>query len=299
MDFILGGQIFILLILEFAVINLSRQGWKERRNPIDFATFLISIFTLLDVLYDVYHFIIVEFNLLNGQHFNVIGDVNLGEIFRFVVLSLYLWLILYVMEWKRFYLFPTMGVFFIILIGVALDDYNLMAYAAFVAIVIGDIFLVRNAVKNNHGLSFALALLSIFYIIPQLFSLDYEYYNLMFYTLRWLAQIILLLGINGWLDDKIFFDRKKAKAIKNTWISSMVEHEETDLILAPKELSINCPYCQQTTTVQIPSEIIRMRSANTLGIAEHIISDTKCGHAVTIYIDRAFAMFGYKPIPQT
>jgi hypothetical protein len=217
------ASIFILIlngivaITALAAVLVTILYWKEHQNPIDKGTVLI-VFS--GVTSTIFGFIMSVISTALGQPEVIrlyIGGLQVNYIFLALAGGVYYWFLAYLLKLKKFYLPPFILVFWVCTYIVITGQTPVLWMFMLIATVLAFSFLIKNAVVNKNGISFALAVFSLINVFN-----GFNKIQILFFIIQILSYTNILLGVNGFYDDKIFFDRKERKQIQSTWISRKI-----------------------------------------------------------------------------
>lgn len=208
-------QIFTICFGMYTLAIIYKQ-WKKKKNPVDLAVFIL-MFTLFQI-----RAIAIIFDQLGSYGIDAyaylkIGNLSLLDVIYMTYGVVFGWFILYLYDFKRLYTLPVVcGVFIEAYIYVEDDRVPHNMFITYIALAAAIILLV-NGIKNKNGISFGI-------FLGTMVGIPEFYLGLWWFTL--IAPVIIftciLLGVTGWYDEKIFYDRAKRKQMQNTWISRVV-----------------------------------------------------------------------------
>jgi hypothetical protein len=135
--------------------------------------------------------------------------------------AVYFWFLLNLLEAKRWYSLPFVASFYLIIYGYFTPSPLLIQIYIAITFIPGSIALVINAIKRKHGLSFSIGVSVVLFMFTEAF-ISPQFFAI-YYSLEYVLLIVLLLGVNGWWDRKVFYDREYTNKIKNTWIAHLIE----------------------------------------------------------------------------
>lgn len=207
---------FICLFTGVVLLRYTLKVRKENKNPIDLALFFLILALFFIRLNGLFSGILSIFGV-DIQLFLGIDSLGLSDILYIIYGVILGWFVLFIYELKRLYSLPFVtGIFIEYYIVFTNDRTPQIFFITFIAVISSLVFL-WNAIKNKNGSSFSIVLASMV-IIPE-FYLNFWWLSIMMTILVFWS---FYLGISGWWDEKIFFDRNKRKMIQNTWIARTV-----------------------------------------------------------------------------
>ncbi|UYP48259.1 hypothetical protein NEF87_004544 [Candidatus Lokiarchaeum ossiferum] len=197
----------------FIGIYLAIKQWKKYKNPADIFVVLINLLAVGAVLFSAFTFLLIGYFPEINLAFKI-GNLPIEWIFKIGISMMYMIFMVYLLEWKFLYTVPFIVGLYFFLYGFHTGNENILnIYLG--TIIFSAIWLIYNAIKNRSGLSLGLFIVAVFYAISTLIS-DFLF---LYYLFRYLMSISLILGINGWFEEKILYNRKEEKKIQNTWIA--------------------------------------------------------------------------------
>lgn len=213
---VFGGNIAAVIIGIIVLIYIFKV-WKQNKNPIDFATFvlvsallLIRFFRALDDLFGMFEIDITPY--LSVQYLSIFDVLYMiyGVVFG--------WFILFIYGFKRSYTLPYVAGFFLEMYIMVTD--NRVPHNVFVTLIVlaASGILLVNAIKNHSGISFSIVLGAVIGVLE--FYIEVWWLT---FALPFIVFIVLYTGVNGWWDEHVFYDRNKRKEIQNSWISKVVK----------------------------------------------------------------------------
>ena len=211
---ILNGVVALTALTAVLVTYLY---WKEHKNPIDKGTVLIVFSGAASTIFG---FIMTLISYAFGESEVIriyIGGIQVNYILLALAGGVYYWFLAYLLGLKKFYLPPFVMVFWVVTYIVITGQTPILWMFMLIATVLAFSFLIRNAVVNKNGISFSLAI----FALVNVFN-GFNRIEVLFYIIQVVNYANILLGVNGWYEDKVFYSRKERKQIQNTWISRKI-----------------------------------------------------------------------------
>lgn len=217
-------NVYIIMILESIHIILmgiilfykARKLLKEK-NLLDLAFLWVLVLTTVLVVYNAYVNIRYTFGFSERVF---IGQIELSIVIGILASAPYFWFLLNLVQFKRLFSLPFVLAFFIVIYGYYKPADMLFSVYIATTFIPGSIALIINAIKRKHGLSFSIGISVVMYLFTQAFISPQLF--ILYYVLQYSLLCVLLLGVTGYWDRKIFFDREYQEKIKNTWISHRI-----------------------------------------------------------------------------
>ncbi len=200
-DFIMNIMIVLGAISAYA-------NWKEHKNDIDRAilVFLMAYGMTL---------------IINSPLYDFPPLIGALEIMWYIIVfcaSIYLWLYLYIYGRKRLYSAPVIIGAFLLIHGFIAGSDGLIYIYLLISFGIISPSLMIKGYKNKSGLLFSIGYFGMSVMISSFVS-DFIFID---FPIRFFQLLIIILGEIGWLDDKIFYEKKERQKIQNTWLASRI-----------------------------------------------------------------------------
>ncbi|MHA1111841.1 MAG: hypothetical protein ACTSRE_12110 [Promethearchaeota archaeon] len=206
------------IILMSIILFLKVKKFLKERNILDFAIMWVLFLTAGLVVYNAY--LNVAFALGRPDSQIYLGNWELGSFIGIMASAPYCWFLLNLIEAKKIYTLPFVATFYVEVYGF-FESTPLFHQIYIVALFIpGSIALLVYAIKRKHGLSFAIGLSVVMFLFTDTFISP----NLIaiYYSLEYVVMIVLLLGVTGWWDSKVFYDRNYRAEISTSWIAGRI-----------------------------------------------------------------------------
>ncbi len=218
-------NIFIIMTLELfhiilmcIILYFKVKKFLKEKNVLDFAFLWVLLLTTALVIYNAY--VNVSYGLgLPDQHI-YIGFIELGSMIAMLCTAPYLWFLFNLLDWKKVYTLPFASALYITVYAIFRPTNLLLIIYIAGAFIPGSIALVISAIKRKHGLSFSIGISIVMFLFTDTFVSPN--FIALYYSLEYVLMVILLLGVTGWWDRKVFFDRKYQKEISNSWIAGRI-----------------------------------------------------------------------------
>ena len=210
------GELVSIVLITLA-IGLAFIVWKDNRNPIDLGTLFLFLSAAIAITYTGVRASLINLGVIDSSYYLQLGLLDLGDLMIVFIASFYLWFILYLLGWSKLYSLPIVVGFYFAAHGVITGDNSAILLYVTYAILPSMIILLINSVKNKHGLSFTLAIMAVASVLIAVVDPA----TIWAFLIKWFTGINIILGVNGWWDDHVFYDRNKRKKIQNVWIARM------------------------------------------------------------------------------
>jgi len=207
----------IVAFTALTAVLVTYLYWKEHKNPIDKGTVLI-VFS--GVASTVFGFIMSVISYVLGEPEVIriyLGGLQVNYILLALAGGVYYWFLAYLTRMKKFYIPPFILVFWVCTYIVITGQTPVLWMFMLIGTVLTFSFLIRNAIVNKNGISFSLAIFALVNVFNGFIKIQ-----VLFYILQFLNYANVILGVNGFYEDRIFFSRKERKQIQNTWISRKI-----------------------------------------------------------------------------
>jgi hypothetical protein len=212
------GFIVQVLTYGFAIYLLVKifKSYRSNKNPLDLGLTALVLSLLSLELMD---FLKSQLKLIDIDIMAYLswGELSMTDVLWELYAVVFFWFILYIYGIKQLYTLPlVIGGFFEAYIYYTGENGADEMYITIV-IVVSALIMLINSIRNKNGISFGIFLATLVGI-PEYFLNNY-----------WLSLvapilifIVFYLAVDGFWDEKIFYDREKRKKIQNTWISHVV-----------------------------------------------------------------------------
>lgn len=220
-NFIIYLAVEILLMLfSVAVLIINWQVAKENKNPLDKMLFpLVFLFILRGVREG-----LKEFQILGiPEYIFKYKGVTTAMVIDTVLAMFGLWFILYAYNLKEFYGVPIILGYFMEAYCFATQSEDLVTYIAVGIACATYVVHFINVFKNKNGMSFSIGMVGLIVFGEYFFNEIFGRTTFVSYMVRFSIMLVFLLGLNGFWDDKVFYDRAKRKSIQNAWITSYLD----------------------------------------------------------------------------
>ena len=190
----------ISMILMIIAIGLAFTVWKDNRNPIDFGTLFLFLGASIAIFNTAIRDSLVNLEIIDPSYNVMVGLLDLGYFATVIVAAFYIWFILYILGWSKLYSLPLVIGFYLAAYGIYTGDLDTVLLFVMIAILPSVVILMINAIKNKHGLSFTLAIMAVAVILLAVVQPG----TVWSYLIKWFTGINIILGENGFWDDKSF-----------------------------------------------------------------------------------------------
>ena len=206
------------MLLLLYILYCKIKKFIKEKNLLDFSFLLVVVLTACLGVYNAY------LNCLFASRGHIervyIGNIEISWIMGFLCSALYFWFLLNLLKAKRWYSLPFVASFYLIIYGYFTPAPLLFQIYIAVTFIPGSIALIVDAIKRKHGLSFSIGVSVVLFLFTEAF-ISPQFFVL-YYSLEYVLLIVLLLGVTGWWDRNVFYDREYANKIKNTWIAHRI-----------------------------------------------------------------------------
>lgn len=209
-------ELFHIILMGTILYHKAKKFLKEK-NILDFAFLWVLVLITMLVGYNAY----LNVSFAFGRIANVyIGQMELGSAIGMLSTAPYFWFLLNLIEAKKIYTLPFVTALYIVVYGYFKPTTSLFPIYIAATFIPGSIALIVSAIKRKHGLSFSIGLSVVMFLFTDTFVSP----NMiaLYYSLEYILMIVLILGVTGWWDRKVFYDRKYRKEISNTWIAGRI-----------------------------------------------------------------------------
>ena len=208
------GHIMLMGIILFFKV----KKFLKEKNVLDFAIMWVLFLTGGLVIYNAY--LNVSFALGRPAGNIYLGHWELGSFIGIMCTAPYFWFLLNLIEAKKIYTLPFVIGFYVEVYGFfeSTPIFHMIYIAA--TFIPGSVALIVYAIRRKHGLSFSIGLSVVMFLFTDTFISP----NMVaiYYSLEYVLMIVLILGVTGWWDRKVFFDKKYRAEISNSWIAGRI-----------------------------------------------------------------------------
>ena len=217
-EIIMVSRSFVLLF-GFFILFLILKSWKADKNPFDLGIFAIVLsYILLQIFGGIE-------DSYTGENFDQLwSQLTFGSyltaplILYGVFIIIFGMFVLKIFNFRLIMSLPFVIVFFIEVYIYFEGVKKPLIDFIIILLLLSVVFLLYNSIKYRNGITFSLSLAAAIVIPDFIFG---------FIALSYIAGlpffISIYLGVSGWFDKKIFYDRKKRAEIQNKWISRIVK----------------------------------------------------------------------------
>lgn len=208
----------VQIILMAFILYLKVKKTIKEKNILDFAILWVLVLTFGLIIYNAY--VNVSYGLGKPDQYVYVGNIELGVLLSMLATAPYFWFLLNLLGWKKWYTVPFVGAFYVTLYGILRPTNILLTIYIVGAFVPGSIALIITAIKRKHGLSFAIGISVIMFVFTESFISPNMI--VLYYSLQSVCLMSLILGVTGWWDRKVFYDKAYRKEISSSWIAGRI-----------------------------------------------------------------------------
>ncbi len=301
-----------------AIIPLRRTV-KTSINPIDsnfykllLLVFFITLIRLADFTYGWFQSGI-EFMSRESGLYTMGAYLKVGLFVVFIIMSAEIIFILSLYDLREFYSLPVVAtIFFCLALYQFESDLPVMIYnIPFLFITV--YFFVSKGIKGRNGLVFSLGIF-IFVDFTFEWAIAFTANTIYMYYGTILGLFIFALGTWGWFDEHLFYDREKAKKIRQNWINrrfnrlrkkdakQVNDNAPIEVLMVNKQpsirektLQVECKSCKKTFTIKVTPEERIARFQNPQGIIKKDFQcPNGCDDSIIAFIDRNYVIRAYE-----
>jgi len=150
----------------------------------------------------------------------VAGGLNIGMIMGFILFTIQLEFMFYLMDLPKLYTLPVIITTYLMMGRILVDSSMPFIIYAMITGYGSAFFLIKDGRKSRNGLAIGMGLFFLFWGLGSTFQIE-----ILFVILRLVAMIALLLGARGFYEKYVFVNVEEEQKIMGTWIAKLVVKE--------------------------------------------------------------------------
>lgn len=199
----------------------SYRNWKESRININLYLMVLAVILIFYVFNSpsssFLNFIVGETLALNPYiHLTIGNSLTVGYIISNIVILSAFQFFVYLKDWKTLYTLPIISGM-ILITSLYLSTIDIIIHIF--GIIIALLFLI-DAIKTRNGIEIGISFIIWFTI--SCFPTTNLIQETLFVIIRTTSMVFVFLGISGFFDEWIFYDKEQKEKIENTWITKRV-----------------------------------------------------------------------------
>ncbi len=213
---------FSLLIIEIIYFTMglmtiltTLKHWKTNKNRMLIAVAIYISAVLVRSVIDVAVYAL-EFDI----DVKVAGGLTIGMIMGFILFTIQLEFMFYLMNLPKLYTLPIIVSTYLIMGRILVDSSMPFIIYAMVTSYGSAFFLIKDGRKSRNGLAIGMGLFFFIWGLGQLFQIE-----IVFISFRLVAMLALLLGTRGFYEKYVFVNIEEEQKIMGTWIAKLVVKE--------------------------------------------------------------------------
>ena len=206
--------VFEIILFTFGVLALSNiiTNWKQNKNRILIAISIYLISVLLRSIIDMVIYLL-DINL----DVKFIGYLPIGQILANLLLVIQLEFMFYLKKLTKFYSFPPVMAFYILVGRVLVDSGFVFIIYITIATFGSAYFLIKDGRSKRNGLAVGMGLFFIMWGVGQMIPIP-----MVLEVFKVTGMIAMYLGTRGFYERYIFVNVQEEEKIISTWISKLV-----------------------------------------------------------------------------
>jgi hypothetical protein len=150
----------------------------------------------------------------------VAGGLNIGMIMGFILFTIQLEFMFYLMDLPKLYTLPVIITTYLMMGRILVDSSMPFIIYAMITGYGSAFFLIKDGRKSRNGLAIGMGLFFLFWGLGSTFQIE-----ILFVSLRLVAMIALFLGTKGFYEKYVFVNIEEEQKIMGTWIAKLVVKE--------------------------------------------------------------------------
>jgi len=202
-------------IMGIITIITTVKNWRKNKNRMLIAVTIYIAAILVRSIIDigVYAF---GFDI----DINVVGGLDLGIIMGFILFTIQLEFMFYLMDLPKLYTLPIIITAYLMMGRILVDSSMPFIIYAMITSYGSAFFLIKDGRKSRNGLAIGMGLFFLIWGLGSTFQIE-----ILFVSLRLVAMIALLLGTRGFYEKYVFVNVEEEQKIMGTWIAKLVVKE--------------------------------------------------------------------------
>ncbi len=205
----------IYFVLGLLTIFTTIKNWKTNKNRMLIA---VSVYIAAVLVRSVIDMAVYAFSF--DIDIKVVGNLTVGMIMGFILFTIQLEFMFYLMNLPKLYTLPIIVSTYLIMGRILVDSSMPFIIYAMITSYGSAFFLIKDGRKSRNGVAIGMGLFFLIWGLGSTFQIE-----VLFVILRLVAMIALLLGARGFYEKYVFVNIEEEQKIMGTWIAKLVVKE--------------------------------------------------------------------------
>ena len=205
----------IYFVLGLMTIFTTIKNWKTNKNRMLIA---VSVYIAAVLVRSVIDMAVYAFSF--DIDIKVVGNLTVGMIMGFILFTIQLEFMFYLMNLPKLYTLPIIVSTYLIMGRILVDSSMPFIIYAMITSYGSAFFLIKDGRKSRNGVAIGMGLFFLIWGLGSTFQIE-----VLFVILRLVAMIALLLGARGFYEKYVFVNIEEEQKIMGTWIAKLVVKE--------------------------------------------------------------------------
>jgi len=205
----------IYFVLGLMTIFTTIKNWKTNKNRMLIA---VSVYIAAVLVRSVIDMAVYAFSF--DIDITVVGNLTVGMIMGFILFTIQLEFMFYLMNLPKLYTLPIIVSTYLIMGRILVDSSMPFIIYAMITSYGSAFFLIKDGRKSRNGVAIGMGLFFLIWGLGSTFQIE-----VLFVILRLVAMIALLLGARGFYEKYVFVNIEEEQKIMGTWIAKLVVKE--------------------------------------------------------------------------
>ena len=205
----------IYFVLGLMTIFTTIKNWKTNKNRMLIA---VSVYIAAVLVRSVIDMAVYAFSF--DIDIKVVGNLTVGMIMGFILFTIQLEFMFYLMNFPKLYTLPIIVSTYLIMGRILVDSSMPFIIYAMITSYGSAFFLIKDGRKSRNGVAIGMGLFFLIWGLGSTFQIE-----VLFVILRLVAMIALLLGARGFYEKYVFVNIEEEQKIMGTWIAKLVVKE--------------------------------------------------------------------------
>ena len=202
-------------IMGIITIITTVKNWKTNKNRMLIA---VSVYIAAVLVRSVIDMAVYAFSF--DIDITVVGNLTVGMIMGFILFTIQLEFMFYLMNLPKLYTLPIIVSTYLIMGRILVDSSMPFIIYAMITSYGSAFFLIKDGRKSRNGVAIGMGLFFLIWGLGSTFQIE-----VLFVILRLVAMIALLLGARGFYEKYVFVNIEEEQKIMGTWIAKLVVKE--------------------------------------------------------------------------
>ena len=205
----------IYFVLGLMTIFTTIKNWKTNKNRMLIA---VSVYIAAVLVRSVIDMAVYAFSF--DIDIKVVGNLTVGMIMGFILFTIQLEFMFYLMNLPKLYTLPIIVSTYLIMGRILVDSSMPFIIYAMITSYGSAFFLIKDGRKSRNGVAIGMGLFFLIWGLGSTFQIE-----VLFVILRLVAMIALFLGTKGFYEKYVFVNIEEEQKIMGTWIAKLVVKE--------------------------------------------------------------------------